>query len=70
MFERVARTKTEVTAWKLIEYLTARMPWLRLVVVMRSPGSGFELVPAIAVHPEDAEQIKKLAGEFARQAQA
>lgn len=63
MFERVARTKTEPTAWLLIELLTKELPYMGFVVVKRTPDSGCEVVPVTPVHPLDAEIIRtKVAG--------
>lgn len=66
MRERVARTKTEKTAWKLIERLTKAMPWMVFVIVLRAPDTGFEVVPVTPVHPLDKELIAQTIAEFAK----
>jgi hypothetical protein len=63
----VAKTKTQETAWELIELLKVACPHNEWVVVLRGPpGSGCEVVPLCAFHPDDREAAKQVVAEFAK----
>lgn len=68
MRERVAKTKTEKTAWDLIAKLHEACPCNHFAVVLKAPGSGYEIIPINAVHPLDRQVIKNVVAEFAKQA--
>lgn len=64
MQARVAKTKKEKTAWKLIELFVEALPWMAFVVVLKSPDSGYEIVPAMACHPLDRQVCADIVKSF------
>jgi predicted S18 family serine protease len=65
MWKRVAKTKTQEAAWELVRLLTAEIPGVSFVVVMRTPGGGCEVVPEGAFHPLDRELAARVVAKFA-----
>jgi hypothetical protein len=63
--DRVAKTKTEKSAWKLVDRFVNAVPWTAFVVVMRSPDTGYEIVPVTAFHPIDREICANVVRDFA-----
>lgn len=64
MWDRVAKTKTEKTAWKLLDLFAKALPWVSFVIVIRAPGAGYEIVPITAFHPLDREVTQRIVEEF------
>lgn len=64
MWDRVARTKKEKTAWELIKTLRSKIPWVEFYVAMHQPDDGYEVVPVMALHPTDRKICEDLVTEF------
>lgn len=65
---RVAKTRTQETAWELVELLKEACTHNQFVVVLRGPDSGCEVVPMGAFHPLDREVAKQVVAELAKRA--
>ena len=64
MQPRVAKTKKEKTAWKLVDVFVKALPWMAFVLVRRSPDSGYEIVPVTACHALDREVCANIVRDF------
>jgi hypothetical protein len=65
MRERVARTRTQATAWELVKLLTEACPCTEFLVVLRTPEGSCEVVPEGAFHSLDREAAKQVVAKFA-----
>lgn len=63
----MTRTKTQETAWALVELLKVACPFNEWIVVLRSPESGCEVVPVGAFHPDCEKTAKEVVAKFASQ---
>lgn len=61
---RIAQTKTEETAWRLIGRLRASETINTFCVVRRSPTGRYEIEPEEPVHPIDKKIIARVVAEF------
>jgi hypothetical protein len=65
---RVAKVRTQETAWRLIPRLKKACPFNEFVLVVREPGGSCEVHPVGAFHPQDRAAAMIAVKLFAKEA--